>query len=106
TEMKTKRPALRATLSGARRASFGEAARRNAEVIRAMGLERHITERSQKLTDGFLADQLAMSDTATGMGVVSKMLRLLLQSGILGLGAYLVIRGELSSGSVIAGSII
>jgi len=106
TEMKTRRPASLATLSGARRAGFCEAARRNAEAIRAMGLERHITERSQKLTDCFLADQLGMSDAASGMGVVSKMLRMLLQSGILGLGAYLAIRGELSSGSIIAGSII
>ena len=106
TEMKTRGPASLATQSGARRASFGDAARRNAEVIHAMGLDQRIAERWQKLTDSFLADQLAISDAASGMGVLSKMLRMLLQSGILGLGAYLSIRGELSSGSIIAGSIV
>jgi PrtD family type I secretion system ABC transporter len=106
TEMKTRAPASAAVRSGSARSAFGEAARRNAEVIRSMGLDRRVVTRWQKLNDRYLADHLAMSDASGAIGVFSKMLRMVLQSGILGLGAYLSIMGELSSGSIIAASII
>lgn len=106
TEVKTKRPSLQALGSSARRHAFGDAARRNAEVIRAMGLDRRMVDRWEPINERYLVDQIAMSDAATGIGTMSKVLRLLLQSGILGLGAYLAIRGELSPGALIAGSIV
>ena len=106
TEKRMRAPAKAAVQSGAARSAFGEAARRNAEVIRAMGLERRMMSQWHKLSGTFLGDQLALSDAAGGIGSFSKMLRMLLQSGILGLGAYLAIEGELSAGSIIAASII
>jgi ATP-binding cassette subfamily C protein len=106
TEKRMRAPAKAAVHSGAARSAFGEAARRNAEVIRAMGLERRMMSQWHKLSGTFLGDQLALSDAAGGIGSFSKMLRMLLQSGILGLGAYLAIEGELSAGSIIAASII
>ena len=106
TEKRMRAPAKAAVHSGAARSAFGEAARRNAEVIRAMGLERRMMSQWHKLSGTFLGDQLALSDAAGGIGSFSKMLRMLLQSGILELGAYLAIEGELSAGSIIAASII
>ena len=106
TEKRMRAPAKAAVQSGAARSAFGEAARRNAEVIPAMGLERRMMSQWHKLSGTFLGDQLALSDAAGGIGSFSKMLRMLLQSGILGLGAYLAIEGELSAGSIIAASII
>ncbi|WBT37873.1 MULTISPECIES: type I secretion system permease/ATPase [Hyphomicrobium] len=106
TEMKTRAPAREATKSSSQRHAFSEAARRNAEVIQAMGLGNRVVARWEKLNERYLGDQLSMSDAASGIGTMSKVLRLLLQSGILGLGAYLAIKGELSAGSLIAGSII
>lgn len=106
TEMKTRAPAREATKSSSQRYAFSEAARRNAEVIQAMGLGNRVVARWEKLNERYLGDQLSMSDAASGIGTMSKVLRLLLQSGILGLGAYLAIKGELSAGSLIAGSII
>jgi PrtD family type I secretion system ABC transporter len=47
-----------------------------------------------------------LSDTASSFGSVSKVLRLLLQSMMLGLGAYLVIKLELTAGAMIAASIM
>ena len=47
-----------------------------------------------------------MSDVAGSFGSISKVLRLLLQSVILGLGAYLVIRQEMTAGAMIAASIM
>jgi ATP-binding cassette subfamily C protein len=106
TEMKTKKPAKEATQSSSQRHAFTEAARRNAEVIQAMGLGGRIANRWEKVNERYLGDQINMSDASTGIGSVSKVLRLLLQSGILGLGAYLAIKGELSPGALIAGSIV
>jgi ATP-binding cassette subfamily C protein len=71
-----------------------------------MGLGGRITSRWEKVNEQYLGDQLSMGDASTGIGSVSKVLRLLLQSGILGLGAFLAIKGELSPGALIAGSIV
>lgn len=106
TEMKTKAPSREAAKSNSKRHAFSDAARRNAEVVRAMGLDHRAIDRWDALNEKYLADQIAVSDASNGIGTSSKVLRLLLQSGILGLGAYLAINGELSPGALIAGSII
>jgi ATP-binding cassette subfamily C protein len=106
TERRTTVPMQSASRSGAQRLAFGEETRRNAEVIRALGLEKRMQDRWEALNTRHLTDQLGASDAAGGMGTVSKVLRLFLQSGILGLGAYLVIQGQVSAGTIIAASII
>jgi ATP-binding cassette subfamily C protein len=106
TERRTTAPMQSASRSGAQRLAFGEETRRNAEVIRALGLEKRMQDRWEVLNTRHLTDQLGASDAAGGMGTVSKVLRLFLQSGILGLGAYLVIQGQVSAGTIIAASII
>jgi len=50
--------------------------------------------------------EVFLAGLAAGLGSASKVLRLFLQSGILGLGAWLVIKGQVSAGTIIAGSII
>ena len=106
TEWKSTGPMKAAAKSGSERISFGEIARRNAEVIRAMGLGPQMQRQWAKINGRYLSEQLAASDATTGIGAFSKVARLMLQSGILGLGAYLVIQGEVSAGTIIAGSII
>lgn len=106
TELKTAVVAKAATESSSQRQALGEAMQRNAEVINAMGLGRSVTTRWAALNERYLADQMSISDAASGLGSVSKVLRLFLQSGILGLGAYLAIKGELSPGALIAASIV
>jgi ATP-binding cassette subfamily C protein len=106
TERRTTAPMQSASRSGSQRLAFGEETRRNAEVIRALGLEKRMQDRWEVLNTRHLNDQLLASDAAGGLGTVSKVLRLFLQSGILGLGAYLVIQGEVSAGTIIAASII
>ncbi len=54
----------------------------------------------------FLADQRRVSDVVGATGALSRALRMMLQSLMLGLGAYLVISGEASSGVIIASSIM
>lgn len=106
TEYRTAVPTKSAAVSGAIRHAFGEETRRNAEVIHALGLGQRMLERWESLNARYIGDQLTAADAASGIGTISKVLRLFLQSGILGLGAWLVIRGEVSAGTIIAASII
>ncbi len=106
TEFKTSGPSKDAASSGAQRMAFAEAARRNAEAIRAMGMGGRADQAFAQLNGRYLDDQLKASDASSGIGTFSKIIRMILQSGMLGLGAYLSVKGELSSGSIIAGTVV
>ena len=79
---------------------------RNAEVLHAMGMLPGIMGRWAEKHHQFLAKQSQASDRAGALTNASKVLRLLFQSMILGLGAYLVLQAEMTPGMMIAGSII
>ena len=83
-----------------------EAARRNAEVVRAMGFSNRIASRWQEANASYLSANRKAGDVAGGLGGASKALRLMLQSAILGVGAYLVIQQQASAGVMIAASIM
>jgi ATP-binding cassette, subfamily C, type I secretion system permease/ATPase len=106
TEHKTREPTLSAVSSASARFAFGEETRRNAEVIQALGLGDRMLARWENLTASHVRDQMVANDAATGIGSISKVMRLFLQSGILGLGAWLVIQGDVSAGTIVASSII
>lgn len=106
TEHQTREPTLSAVSSASARFAFGEETRRNAEIIHALGLGDRMLARWETLTARHVTDQMVANDAATGIGSVSKVMRLFLQSGILGIGAWLVIQGEVSAGTIVAASII
>lgn len=105
TEYRSSTPLKAAGQAGGQRMALAETTRRNAESIHAMGMGPHIGARYQALNDEYLAHQLKASDAAGGIGNVTKVIRMMLQSAVLGLGAYLVIHQELSAGAIIAASI-
>jgi PrtD family type I secretion system ABC transporter len=105
TEVRTRKPMRVASASGVSRQIFSEANRRNAEVIRAMGMGGRMNAMWNVLCESTLRDQLQASDIGSGYGTLSKIVRMILQSAILGIGAYLVILGEASGGVIIASSI-
>jgi PrtD family type I secretion system ABC transporter len=105
TEYRSSTPLKAASAAGSQRLALAETARRNAESIHAMGMSQSIGMRYQALNDEYLGYQLKASDAAGGIGNVTKVIRMLLQSSVLGLGAYLVIQNELSAGAIIAASI-
>jgi ATP-binding cassette subfamily C protein len=105
-ELRSKKPSKAVTRSTSARHSFSDAARRNAEVIHAMGMGPRVVGHWHEINDRYQSDHMSMTDVSSGMGSISKVLRLLMQSGILGLGAYLAIHGEISAGTLIAGSIV
>jgi len=85
---------------------FVDANLRNAEVINAMGMRTNIREKWKEKYYGFLNAQNEASSKAGIFSNVSKSTRMLFQSLILGLGGYLAIHNEISSGMLIAGSIL
>lgn len=106
TEIKGRAPMQAASVAGAARQSFAEAGRRNAEVVRALGMRQHLAAGWSRHTDDLLGGQKRAADATAVYGTVSKVARLVLQSAVLGLGAYLVIIGQASGGVMIAASIL
>ncbi len=86
--------------------SDAETAVRNADVVEAMGMMPAMLARWHKKNAEAIALQSVAGDKGGGISAVSKFLRLLLQIAVLTLGAWLVLRGELTSGGMIAGSIL
>jgi ATP-binding cassette subfamily C protein len=106
TELKTRQPTRNATQFAMARSALLEASRRNAEAIVAMGMVGRIARRWSELNHNYVAASGNASDVAGGLGAASKILRLLLQSAILAVGAWLVIHQESTAGIIIAGSIL
>ncbi len=83
-----------------------DAAMRNADVIKAMGMLPALAARwSARNGEALIAHEMA-SLRGGRIGAVSKFFRLTLQIAVLGLGAYLVLQSELTPGGMIAGSIL
>ena len=95
-----------ATRTGAERGLFLEACRRNAEVIRALGMAGAATRGWQQLNQAHARASHAAQDRLGTVRTFSRTFRLLLQSLILATGAALVIGGEASGGVIIASSIL
>ncbi|NRP46002.1 MULTISPECIES: type I secretion system permease/ATPase [unclassified Marinobacterium] len=79
---------------------------RNAEVVESMGMLNNIRKRWFERNRKVLALQGIASDRAGIITTLSKSFRLIIQSLILGLGAYLAVQREISPGLMIAGSIL
>jgi PrtD family type I secretion system ABC transporter len=78
---------------------------RNAEVLRAMGFASRAVDRFTEANQKHLEYQTQANDISGTLGAVARILRMIMQSATLGLGAYLVIEGQMSGGAIIAASI-
>jgi len=101
------RPAMRtsAELAGQRNAIVSSG-RRNAEVLHGMGMLNAVGTVWDGVNEKFLAANARAADVVGLSSVSSKVLRLFLQSAVLGLGAYLAIYEIISPGAMIAAAII
>lgn len=106
TERASRAPAGALARDAGLRASIIEADRRNSESAAAMGMASALTRRWATVNGRYIAAIGQASDITGSYGSLSKVTRLLLQSMILGVGAYLAIRQELSPGAMIAASIM
>jgi PrtD family type I secretion system ABC transporter len=90
----------------AQRQVLADATQRNAEVIKALGMLDRFTARWSRANERYLQENIRASDVSANLGSGAKVLRYVLQSGMLGLGAYLVVVDRASGGVMIASSIM
>jgi PrtD family type I secretion system ABC transporter len=101
------RAPLEAMQAQSRKAShFVDLSLRNAESIAAMGMAPGILASWETHHHGVLSSQLAASATASRVSAATKFVRQTIQVAVLGVGAYLVINLEASSGVMIAATIL
>ena len=106
TDWLTRAPTRSAIAHAQTRNVLAEASRRNAEVLRAMGMTGRMNALWTEANAKYLHSQQRTADVAGGLGALSKVFRMGLQSGVLALGAYLVILQEATAGIILAGSIL
>jgi PrtD family type I secretion system ABC transporter len=106
TEFMSRQPARDTLVLGARRNDLAASSRRNAEVLVAMGMAGRLTKRWGEANEKYLSGNQRASDVTGSLGAVAKVMRMMLQSAVLGVGAYLVIHQEATAGIIIAGSIL
>ncbi|MBB3302952.1 ATP-binding cassette subfamily C protein [Rhizobium sp. BK077] len=105
-EVLTRRHSQSMVKASVARNSIVDSNARNSEVLHAMGITQRAVERFETANRRHLECQTTTSDIGGTLSGLSKVMRMMLQSAILGLGAYLAIRGDLSAGSIIASSIV
>jgi PrtD family type I secretion system ABC transporter len=105
-EFLTRKRLQQAAAANAEASKFASSTLMNADVIRAMGMERPLMARWLKFRDAMLADQAVASDRAGVVLAMSKFVRMTLQVAILAAGAYLVLRQEITPGVMVASSIV
>jgi ATP-binding cassette, subfamily C, bacterial len=100
----SKRPSETAAVTAARASRMAEQIRLNGETVRGLGMTEHVVDRWAKERNTALDAEIRLGDRNGGFGAWVKAFRLLLQSGLLALGAWLVIQGEMTAGAMIASS--
>jgi ATP-binding cassette, subfamily C, bacterial PrsD len=101
------RGAARAAMDGsAQRQVLADTMQRNAEVICALGMMERFRARWAQVNERYLRENIRATDVYANLGSGAKVLRYVLQSGMLGVGAYLVVSDRASGGIMIASSIM
>ncbi len=105
TELLTRRLAKSTHEAAIARNAIADSNARNAEVLKAMGFARRAVSRFNVANDDHLKLHTRTNDISGTLGALSRVLRMILQSAVLGLGAFLTIKGDLSAGAIIAASV-
>ncbi|HYE40923.1 MAG TPA: type I secretion system permease/ATPase [Ramlibacter sp.] len=79
---------------------------RNAEVVQAMGMQEALYRRWRKVHQEAAGLLLRAAERGQAVAAVTRFFKLALQSMVLGVGALLVLQGELTGGMMIAASIL
>lgn len=104
-EILTKRLHASTRTAAIARSTIADSNARNADVIKAMGFADRAVNRFSEANAEHLHLQTRTNDIVGTISAFSRVLRMVLQSAVLGLGAYLTIKGELSAGAIIACSV-
>jgi PrtD family type I secretion system ABC transporter len=106
TEIKSRQPTQETLEAQSMRNQTADATQRNAEVARAMGLMPALTARWQEAHTTYMAAQRRVTFVVGGLAATAKMVRMVLQSAMLGLAAFLAVKGQISAGAIIAATIL
>jgi ATP-binding cassette subfamily C protein len=105
TDLMTKSKTVATQKAAVARMKLSDTHIRNVEALRAMGFVGRSVDRFTEANREHIDLQMSTSDVGGTLAGFSKVLRMILQSAVLGVGAWLVINGELSAGSIIACSV-
>jgi PrtD family type I secretion system ABC transporter len=106
TEMSGRAPTRSAGEAQSARNAMADAAQRGAEAVRAMGMRNEMSRRWLEAHTKAMKSTRELNFSVGWLSAASKTSRMILQSAMLGLGAYLAIRNDISAGSIIAASIL
>lgn len=106
TDRATRKPTVQSATTAQQRSGLAEVSRRNAEVLAALGMQSRLGLRWAHVNRTYGLAQQRTADVVGGYGALSKTFRTALQSGVLALGAWLVIHNEATGGIIIASSIL
>ncbi|MGJ4939163.1 type I secretion system permease/ATPase [Bradyrhizobium sp. HKCCYLS1011] len=106
TERLSRQASKSASETSAARQVLADAMQRNAEVIRALGMMQRFSTRWTDVNERYLKENIRSSDVYANLGSAAKVLRFILQSGMLGIGAALVVSEQASGGVMMASSIL
>ncbi|MBI37608.1 MAG: type I secretion system permease/ATPase [Alphaproteobacteria bacterium] len=105
-EISTRRLMQEASEESLSATHYAQTSLRNAEVVHALGMISSVMNIWGHRHSEGLKRQSRASDRGGTILSISRFVRLALQVGILGVGAYLAVRGDITPGTMIAGSII
>lgn len=106
TERASRQPLAQANSASVKANAITEEARRNAEALHSLGMKGAIRRNWTKIQHEALDFQTRANDAGARYSMFSKVFRMITQSAMLGAGAWLAIKHEISGGSIIASSII
>lgn len=105
-ELLTRKALQQASGASSQTFNAADAAVRNADTIAAMAMMPALARRIDDSAEKWRLLQLHAGGRSGVLGAMAKGMRLLLQSVVLGTGAWLVLQGELTPGMMIVGSIM
>ncbi|SBO13813.1 Type I secretion system ATP-binding protein PrsD [Anaplasma phagocytophilum] len=105
-EMATKRVMQESTEENVRNIGYIDVASRNAEVVEAMGMIKHIVTEWSKRNDQNRSLQVKAQGRSNAILGVTRFTRSVLQIAVIGVGAWLAIHGHKTAGGIIASSIL
>ncbi len=105
-QIRTRHSLVSANNAAARALAFGSQFGASVETVYGVGLREQAFARWHAARDQALSMHVHAADVGGSLTVALKTSRLFLQSAMLGLGAWLVIRDEISTGTMIAASIL
>jgi ATP-binding cassette subfamily C protein len=106
TETMARVPSRDSVSLGASRMALAESARRNAALLQALGMRKRMAAMWARGNDTYLEKQQQTSDVIVGFGSTSRVLRMVVQSGVLGVGAWLVINQQSTAGVILAAAVL